>query len=588
MSDEDTREEEPMLPGLADPDFNQRIAELTLNLKDADVNLDELTEEIEGLFDDADNEGNLEAMRLLWSLMEAVRTEQEAQPEEPEAEVETEPEAEATEESEATVTEISSESTPPESDEGTAEMSTNLTSGDVPAEAVPIAASANTTPFPTIRVGGDIPGYTAGTTLTDMESVHQAMTAKVNSLRGMSGDGDHALVASIRYETDIPEERTLRPGDGEGNSRKIRQLIADPEQLSPQALTAAGWCAPTQVIYDVATPVGTNARPVRDSLPSFTADRGSISWTPAPSIASAISGMTLFKADGTTFTEPTGTTATNPTSTKQCIDITCGSPASATLDALSICLCFENLMTRAFPEWVRANTDLSLVAQARFAEQYFLYRMFSTSPVAGTAEPATGAATVGTPDVPLGVARDLLVMIRLVASQLRWKNRMSPTAPFQALLPSWVRDAMVTDLIVQSPGDATLDTSYAEVVGYLGAANISPIWYIDDVPAIATFKITAASDNFDSLLGYPADVNWMLYPTGSFVRLDAGSLDLGVVRTKEDVQKNKYCTFSETFEGIAYMGPADKSTLAGGRTAVNILGGYANVVGLPGGSIVTE
>ena len=80
---DDTREEEPMLPGLADPDFSQRIAELTLNLKDADVNLEELTNEIEGLFDEADGEGNLEAMRLLWSLMEAVRTEQEAEPEAP-------------------------------------------------------------------------------------------------------------------------------------------------------------------------------------------------------------------------------------------------------------------------------------------------------------------------------------------------------------------------------------------------------------------------------------------------------------------------------------------------------------------------
>lgn len=583
-----------MLPGLADPDFNQRIAELTLGLKDADVDLDALAEEIEGLFDEADGEGNLEAMRLLWSLMEAVHTEQEAEPEAeadaetaPEAEAETpEPEPEPANE-EATAEEAAPETPTPEPNEGTAEMSTNLTSGDVPAEAVPIAASA-TTPFPTIRVGGDIPGYTAGTTLSDMDRVHEAMTAKVNSLRGMSGDGDHALVASIRYENEIPEDRVLRPGDGEGNSRKIRTLIADPDQLSPQALTAAGWCAPTQVIYDVATPVGTNARPVRDSLPSFTADRGSISWTPAPSISSAISGMTLFKADGTTYTNATGTTATNPASTKQCIDIPCGPSANSTLDALSICLCFENMASRAFPEWIRANTDLSLVAQARFAEQYFLYRMFSTSPVAGTAEPATGAATIGTPDVPLGVARDLLVMLRLVASQVRWKNRMSPTAPFQVLLPSWVRDAMVSDLVVQTAGDSTLDTSYAEVVGYLGAANIQPVWYIDDIPAISAFKITSATDDFDSMLGYPADVNWMLYPTGSFVRLDAGSLDLGVVRTKDDILKNKYCTFSETFEGIAYMGPADKSTLAGGRTAVNILGGYANVVGLPGGSIVTE
>lgn len=579
MADE-PREEDSMLPAIADPDFGKRISDLTVHAKDLDLNHDDFLDEIENLFDEADTEGNLEAMRLLWRLAEAVKTESLTE-EETDIEADTEAEAEAVDAGVAGEEQL----TPTTESEGTTEM--NLTSGDVPSDAVPVAASAST-PMPTIRVGGDIPGYTAGAAISSMDEVHKAMTAKVNSLRGMAGDGEHSLVASIRYEVDVPENRILRPGDETGNARKVRELISDPSNLQAEALVAAGWCAPTQVIYDVRTPGGTNARPVRDALPSFTADRGSISWTPPPSLANAITGMTLFKADGTTYTEPTGTTATNPASTKQCIDIACGTTASATLDALSICLCFENLMTRAFPEWVRANNDISMVAQAAFAEKYFLHRMFSASPVAGTAEPATGAATVGTPDVSVGVARDFLVMVRLVAASLRWKNRMDPTTPLQILLPSWLRDAMVADLVVQAPGDNTLSASYREVTGYLTNINVDPIWYIDNVPAISAFRITAATDDFDSFLGFPADVNWLLYPTGTFLRLDAGSLDLGVVRTKEDVQKNKYCTFAETFEGLAYMGPADKSTIVGGRTAVSILGGFANVVGLPTGSVVTE
>jgi hypothetical protein len=575
---DEIREEEPMLPGLADPTFTQRVAELTADLKEANVDLDGLIEEIEALFDEADEEGNLEAMRLLWGLMEAVRNEKESEePVSEDAEPEVEAESDEDAEPEAEVEEEQNdETTTP--DEGTAEMSEDiLTSGDVPADAVPIAAAGalDTVPMPTFRVGGDVPGFTAGAALEHgMDDVVEAMTRKVNSLRGVGGDGDHSLVASVRYETEIPDERLLREGDSEGNSRKVRQLLSDPDGLTAAALTAAGWCAPTQVIYDVSSmAIGTTARPVRDSLPSFTAERGSISWTEPPSISQAVSGVTLFKADGTTFTDPQGTVATNPTSTKQCIDITCGTTETAILDALSVCLCFDNLMSRAYPEWVRANTDLSMVAQAAFAEKYLLYRMFSAAPAAGN----TAGSIIGTPDTALGAARDFLVMVRLVATQLRWRNRLSPTHPLQILLPTWLRDAMVSDMMIQMPGDNTMGTSREEVVGYLNAINVDPIWYIDDVPAVAGFPI-ASTDNFDSYLGYAADANWLLYPTGTFLRLDAGSLDLGIVRTKEDIQKNKYCSFAETFEGIAYMGPADKSVLVGGRTAISIRGGYAPTV----------
>lgn len=566
--------EEPLLPGLADPDFAERVARLTADMSAQEVDLPSLIDEIEERFKEADSEGNLEAMRLLWALAEAVRNEAEAAPEEDVATEEDAPEAaEDADSEEDTPEEQIAED--PTTEEGTAPMS-DLTSGDVPAEAVPLAAAAiaEAPPRPTFRVGGDIPGFTAGATLPDMDGVVEAMTAKVNALRGMSGDGEHSLVASVRFETEIPEGRMLRMGDSEGNSKKIRALLDDPDGLSPEALTAAGWCAPTQQIYDISSiALGTTSRPVRDSLPSFTAERGSIGWTEPPSIASAISGMTLFKADGTTFTNPQGTVATSPTETKQCIDIPCGSPATSVLDALSVCLCFDNLSSRAFPEWIRANTDLSMVAQARFAEQYLLYRMFTAAPAAGN----VGGSIIGTPDIPLGVARDLLVMVRLTASQLRWKNRMSPTHPLTVMLPSWVRDAMVSDLMIQMPGDNTYSTSYAEIAGYLSEANVSPIWYIDDLPAVAGFPIDSA-DNFDSMLGYAADANWLLFPTGTFLRLDAGSLDLGIVRTKEDVQKNKYCSFAETFEGIAYMGPADKSILVGGRTKVEIRGGYSATV----------
>ena len=65
-----------------------------------------------------------------------------------------------------------------------------------------------------------------------------------------------------------------------------------------------------------------------------------------------------------------------------------------------------------------------------------------------------------------------------------------------------------------------------------------------------------------------------------FTRLDGGSVDLGVVRTKEDIQKNKFCEFSETFESVAYMGPqtAANAWAVRGTTPILLIGGYAEAI----------
>lgn len=501
-------------------------------------------------------------------------------------------------------TESESDPTPEQEAEVAAEISTDIPSENQPTQAV----AASPQPLvPTIRVGGDVPGYTAGAELPNFEAAIEAMTAKVNNLRGIGGDGEHILVASMRHELTQDEDHFLRQGDPDGNSRKIRQLISDPEKLTPEALLAAAWCAPSAPIYDVPT-IGTTNRPIRDALPSFTADRGSINWMSPPSLPNEFNlvageGEDRHNATHSVWTEgatpgvneaheaypvgntnPTGTT---PAGLKPCFDVPCGTEQNAALDALTICLCFDNLMARAFPEWIRANTELTMVAQARWAEQWLMHHLWSNLP-SGT------PCIIGTPDVVLGAARDFLTTVRLAASQFRWRNRIAPNAPLQLLVPSWLHDAIADDLTIQIPGDDKISISNAEIDGYLSDINVQPIWYIDDVPTGAgDATAVAAGANFDSYCGFPATAEWLLFPTGTFIRLDGGSLDLGVVRSKEDIQRNKYCEFSETFEGVAYMGPMDKdsagSWVVRGQTKIEIRGGFAPAVPtIAAGGILAE
>jgi len=554
--------------------FAERLSQLA-DLSDED--LDGLEAELVEAFDAADSNGEVESMQGMADALDQVRAEMEkrkggggeaeAMPEEAavaaSAEVETETETTAEADAEATQTETEADEAEPTQED---EVS-DLTADEVPEENKPEAVQAAA---PVIRVGGDVPGFTAGAELSDMDQVVDALTAKVNSMRGIGGDGEHVLVASIRHESEIPEDRTLRPGDADGNSRKIRQLISDPEQLTAEALTAAGWCAPKAPVYDVPT-IGTTNRPIRDALPSFNADRGGITWMTPPSLG----GVSLNNDD--TFAVWDGVTD------KPCYTIECGTEDTAVLEALTMCLCFDNLSTRAFPEWIRANTELTMVAQARWAEQYLLRNMW------GTLSSGTAAGSiVGTPDITLGAARDFLTSLRVVASQFRWTNRLAPTQPLQLVAPSWLNEAIAADLAVQAPGDNTLSVSYGEIAGYLSDLNIQPIWYIDDLPAGSgdDDATTSATTAFDSPLGFPQLAEWLLFPTGTFVRLDGGSLDLGVVRSKDDVLQNKYCEFSETFEAVAYMGPSTNGWAIRGTTAINVLGGTATPVDTSAGTIV--
>lgn len=453
---------------------------------------------------------------------------------EAEAEVEVEADAEAETDAEDAVEESSTE-------QEQEAVDIEVTAAEVPEENSPVAASVAR---PTVIVaGGDLPGYTAGSELDDMDQVAEAFAAKVNSIRGIAGDGEHILVASLRNRSEADDEHTLSASDTVGNARKIRALVSDPANLTPEALVAAGWCAPKAPIYDIPG-IGVTDRPVGSSLPTYNADRGGIIFTRPPVLlvpaAGAPGAVGIFDPSAETpaiVSTMVGGVLTSLTGAfadlKPCLDVDCGTPGEAELKAISLCLCFSNLTARAYPELVRTNTDYALVMQARLAEEFILSRMAAASTSVGAA-----GTTV------LGTARDTIRAIRVAASQFRWVNRLGATQPLSLVLPGWVRDAIAADLNFQAPGDNALETSYSDVDGYFGEFNVDVAWTLDDLSPV-----------FPSAQAYPATFDFILYATGAFLRLDGGSLDLGVVRTKEDIQTNRYCTFSETFEEVAYIGP---------------------------------
>ncbi len=383
-----------------------------------------------------------------------------------------------------------------------------------------------------ITAGADIPGYTAGTAMNDMYEVAQAMEKRIHSLRRVNGgDGEQHIVASVT--TSFPEDRVLTT-DAESNAKKIA-AVSGPEAL----VASGGHSAPFEVKYDIFSIGSTAVRPLRDALPRFQADRGGIRFIVPPSFANVTSNTTSYADAVGVWTAANDSAETPSPAAKLSKTIAAASETTANTDAVTLQLQFGNLMTRAYPELIARHNELALVQHAREAEENLVSYINS------------GSTAVTTTNL-IGFGRDFLVQVRRAAAAYRARHRLSSDSRLKVVIPVWVYDAMAADLALAMPGDGTLSVSKSEIDGYLGALNVDVVSVLDSTGTLAqslnTFQAAAALNEF------PDTFKWFLFAEGTFLFLDGGTLDLGIIRDSTLVGTNDYKMFVETFEGIAKVG----------------------------------
>ena len=367
-----------------------------------------------------------------------------------------------------------------------------------------------------ITAGADIPGYTAGSALSDMKAVAEAMSKRLHGLRRVNGgDGEQHIVASIT--TSYPEARTLTQ-DAEANWDKIQAVS------SPEAITASGGhSAPFTVKYDIFG-IGTTERPVRDCLPRFQADRGGIRFITPPVLSDYDNAVGVW----------TNVVDTAPdTATKASLTVSAATENTVATDAVTLQLQFGNLMTRAYPELIARHNELGLIQHAREAETQILSRL-------------TTLSTAVTSTSLIGMGRDFLVQLGRAAAQYRGRHRLPADFPLRAIIPAWVKDAMAADLTIAAPGDNTLN-AYAEIDGFIASRGINPCYTIDGSAMTGSQGANAMNEFTDTFV-------WYLFAEGTFLFLDGGTLDLGIIRDSTLVGTNDYKMFVETFEGVAKVG----------------------------------
>ena len=418
-------------------------------------------------------------------------------------------------------------------DQGAGEQEGTTVAGTavaVPKGREPVVASAFTN---TVVAGADIPGIPAGSLLESGEQFGKAMVARIHALSRVSGgDGEQVLVASIKSE--VPEERRLDLTDPDKTWDKILEVV------HPEAITAAGGCcAPLTTRYDLFDCGGTADRPVRDALAGFQATRGGIRWYAGPSLGDLGGAVGFWTCQDDEDATPPATTPT-----KACTRIDCPPEQTAEIQAVTLCITFGVMQGRVFPELAVANNKLALVAHSRIAESALL------------AQIKAGSKQIADAGTPLSAVRDILDLIGRAAMYFRDRYRLSGNAPLRAIFPLWVLELLRGDIAKGEPVGSlrdSLSVSDAEIKGFFSDRNINVTWALDSATP-GTNGGGFFTDATTTLPAWPTQVEWAMFPEGSWLFLDGGSLDLGIVRDSGLVKVNDYMQFSETFEATANIG----------------------------------
>jgi hypothetical protein len=375
-----------------------------------------------------------------------------------------------------------------------------------------------------------------GEAFPSMEEVARVMQARRRNF-GMIPDGtsgEKLPIVRADWSHLYPTERKLT-GDPFQNEAIIAAAL-DPNAMKMElvrrregALTASGGlCAPVTPYYQLAM-ISVADRPVRAALPAFNADRGGIRYARPASLGDITTavGVKTAAEDAAGGTE----------ATKTCQVVDCPDFQETDVQIIFHCLQFGNLGARTFPERVTQWNNLTLAAHARLAETELLTGI------------DTASTQVTATDLGLGVSASLFSQIMAAGSGMRSRNRMDNDAVLRIMLPWWSVYEIVSDVFRGQ--FQRFDVDQARVVQLLRSINVEPTFYIDGA---AGRNQVFGSQADGALLAFPAEIVWYLFPEGSFLFVDGGVLELGLVRDSVLNRTNDFQIFGESFENVAYIG----------------------------------
>ena len=309
---------------------------------------------------------------------------------------------------------------------------------------------------------------------------------------------------------------------------EVLDYATSESRLEGNSLVASGgWCAPSETLYDLVSDA-TDAGLL--SVPEVVTARGGIQFAEALNYTTLSKQMALFR-----FSEADDKVAkydgkANNT-TKPCFKVPCPEWHNVRLDVIGACVQAGLLQMRAYPEMIQAVVRMVLIAHANLVSMASLQAMSEGS------TKVTIAANGG------GTAAPVLDAVELQASHMRATLRLAPKATLEAVFPAWAYGAIRADLASRN-GVELIDVTDADIDRFFTVRGISAqfVYNWQEISAI----------NADKFIGYPNQVQFLLYPAGTWVRATADIITVQGLYDSTLLSKNDY-TALFTEEGFAML-----------------------------------
>lgn len=381
-----------------------------------------------------------------------------------------------------------------------------------------------------------------------MSDVADAFVAQAARQRAPGRDTQTTLATFKRPVTD---EFTVDLDDAQKNARVIDSLIADkaPTWDTAKGQFAAGWCAPSETLYELC-PMVTSLDGIVN-LPEVVATRGGVRTTAGPNFATLFANASI----GQVLTEAQVIAAT----AKTCIEIDCPSFVDTRLDVNPLCVTGNLLTTAGYPEYVERFIRESVAANAHKINLNVLNRMVAASTAVNVAStpPATGPVDTSSVSMFLDYAS-------LYATWLRDRYRLAFDSLIEVVAPVWYYQQMTSDVsrrngVDMLAADARIRAAFAE-------RNIRIQWVYDWQPMAATALLAATR---------PLSAQVLIYIPGTFVKLTAPVINLGTIHSAAQLATNQYTALfveegfnvlERCFEGLAITIPTCPSGTTGAAT----------------------
>ena len=337
---------------------------------------------------------------------------------------------------------------------------------------------------------------------------------------GTSPDGNYATQAIARLARPVAGPVIENEHDAFAAIEAIGRHVPGQGPVSAKALVAAGgWCAPSEQVYDFCA-----VPPASDllSLPDFpvSMERGGVRFPVSPDMSALLNNLWHFTEAELEAVNAQG----DPTAVKKLIELPCPDQfIEYRLEAIGWAAKAGILMRQAWPEAIE-----NALAQIQVAHQHRVSQLSIGKMVAGS-----GTAIVVPPTSVLGATSGALNGLEFQADNLRYSKGLKGDATIEGVAPVWLRSVYRADLALREGKDFLAITN-AEIDNWLAVRNIYLQYVVD-------WQTRGAGQPGNmATLGYPATVDVMLYPAGTWFRSLNEVITLGVQYPLQQLQLNQY------------------------------------------------